>query len=199
LILALNIFLFYIYSEKSDCMKQILGLLFIFSFILNSNAQSYLGRITNQVNFREGPGKEFNTITSLKTGTQIFIVTLETENDFYNIIDINTNKEGYVHKSFVKIGKQVKVNEEGIFSSNGETTSYNAELVIFNNTRLPLTLKINSETFSFDSKEKRTLSIVPGPIDYRASAPGIIPYIGTENLKSKQGYSWEFYIITTYK
>jgi len=180
-------------------MKQLLGTLVILYICVTSFGQSFIGTITKQVNFREGPNKEYNIISSLKSGTQIFIVSLETENDFYNIIDISTNKEGYVHKSFVKIGKQVKENDEGIFSSNGETSSYNSEVVIFNNTKLTLTLKINSVTYSFDPKEKRTLTIEPGTISYRASAPGIIPNIGSENLKSNQGYSWEFYIVTTYK
>ena len=155
--------------------------------------------ITKQVNFREGAGKEYDVIGSMKQGSQIFIVSLETDNDYYNIIDIRTNKEGYVHKSFVKVGKQIKENDQAVFSSSGETTSYNPEVEVFNNTSLTLTLKLNSETYSFNPKEKRTLTIEPGSISYRASAPGIIPNIGTQNLQSNQGYTWQFYIITRYK
>ncbi|MFN8145690.1 MAG: SH3 domain-containing protein [Bacteroidia bacterium] len=76
-------------------------------------SQSYLGWVTKQVNFRQGPGTDYGVISSLKPGTQIFIVSLETENDFYNIIDIATDKEGYIHKSFVKLGEVVeKMKEE---------------------------------------------------------------------------------------
>lgn len=177
-------------------MKHFICLFAILFIGLTTLAQSYLGTITKQVNFREGSGKDYDVMGSLKPGAQIFIVSLETENDYYNIIDIRTDKEGYVHKSFVKLGKQVKENNQGIFSSSGETTSYNPEVEIFNNTNLTLTLKLNSETYSFSSKEKRTLTITPGSISYRASAPGIIPNIGTENLKSNQGYTWQFYIVT---
>jgi len=187
-------------SQSKSILKSTLLFLFIILFTcLNSFAQSYLGTITKQANFREGAGKEFDIIGSLKPGAQIFIVSLETENDFYNIIDIRTNKEGYVHKSFVKLGKQIKENDQDVFSSSGETTSYNPEVEVFNNTTLTLTLKLNSETYSFKPKEKHTLTIEPGAINYRASAPGIIPKIGTQNLQSNQGYTWQFYIITTYK
>jgi len=179
--------------------KPLLSLLTLLFIGLSSFAQSYLGTITKQVSLREGAGKEYNTIRFLKPGSQIFIVSLETENDFYDIIDIKTNKEGYVHKSFVKVGKQIKENDQAVFSSSGETTSYNPEVEVFNNTSLTLTLKLNSETYSFNPKEKRTLTIEPGSISYRASAPGIIPNIGTQNLKSNQGYTWQFYIITRYK
>ena len=186
-------------AQTKAVARHLSFILLIMFCSLTTIAQSYLGTITKQVNFREGAGKDYNVISSLKPGTQIFIVSLDTENDFYDVIDIRTNIEGYVHKSFVKVGKQVKENDQGIFSSSGETTSYNPEVEIFNNTNLTLTLKLNSETYSFSPKEKRTLTISPGAISYRASAPGIIPNIGTENLKSNQGYTWQFYIVTTYK
>jgi hypothetical protein len=162
-------------------------------------AQSFLGTITKQVNFRGGPGIDYNVVGSLKPGTQLFIVSLNAENDFYDVIDIQTNKEGYVHKSFVKVGKQVKENKEGIFSSNGETSSYNPEVEVFNNTRLTLTLKLNDETYSFNAQEKRKITVSPGAISYRASAPGVIPSIGTERVESKEGYTWQFYIVTSNK
>jgi uncharacterized protein YgiM (DUF1202 family) len=162
-------------------------------------AQSYLGTITKQVNFREGPGIDYNVVSSLKPGTQLFIVSLDTENNFYDVIDIQTNKEGYVHKSFVKVGKHVKENDQDIFTSSGETASYNPEIKVFNNTNLTLTLKLNYETYSFDPKVKRTITLSPGMISYRASAPGVIPSIGTESLESKEGYTWQFYIVTTRK
>jgi Bacterial SH3 domain len=184
---------------KFKFIKYLLCLVTVIVIGMNSFAQSYLGTVTKQANFREGAGKEYDVIGSLKTGSQIFIVSLETENDFYNIIDIRTNKEGYIHKSFVKVGKQIKENDQAVFSSSGETTSYNPEVEVFNNTNLTLTLKLNSASYSFNPKEKRTLTIEPGSISYRASAPGIIPNIGTQNLQSNQGYTWQFYIITRYK
>ena len=186
-------------KSKRIFAKPLLCLLVLLFIGLSSFAQSYLGTITKQVSLREGAGKEYNVIRSLKPGSQIFIVSLETENDFYNIIDIKTNKEGYVHKSFVKIGKQVKENDQGIFSPSGETESYNPEIHVYNKTSLSLTLKLGSEIYSFSPKEKKVISVTPGTISFRASAPGVTPYIGTDVLKSNQGYSWEFYIITRYK
>lgn len=176
-------------------MKKIILLLLIFT----SNGifgQSYLGSIIKQVNFREGPGSDYGIIKSLKPGTQIFITSLEIENDYYNIINIATNEEGYVHKSYVKVGRYVSKSSESFFTPNGETSSYESELKIFNNTRKTLTLKMNTESFYFSPYETKNISINPGEYDFRASAPGVIPYIGTEILKSNQGYSWQFYIVS---
>ena len=178
-------------------MKKILLLIF---FILISNAiysQSYLGTVTKQVNFREGSSSDNNIISSLKPNTQIFIISLETENDYYNVIDIATDKEGYVHKSYVKIGKLVSKSNESVFSPTGKSSNYNSEVKIFNNTSKTLTLKLNTELYHFSPHETKNINLTPGEYDFRASAPGVIPYIGTENLNSNQGYSWQFYITTS--
>ena len=177
-------------------MKFLLFLIAILFTGLTSFSQSYLGTITKQAYFREGPGNDYKIIDSLMPDTQIFIISLKAENDFYNIIDIQTNKEGYVHRSFVKRDELIKENDKGVFSSSGKTTSYNPVVEIFNNTSLTLTLKLNSETHSFSPNEKRTLTIEPGLINYRASAPGVIPNFGTQKLQNNQGYTWQFYIIT---
>lgn len=177
-------------------MKNVIFFTFLFLTFLNLHGQSYLGRITKQVNFREGAGTEYPVISSLKFGTQIFIVSKETENDFYNIIDIATNKEGFIHKSFVKVGQEIKKNEEGMFTPNGETEKYDPEIEIYNNTKKILTLKLNSETYSFNPQEKKTIITSPGNCDYRASAPNVIPSIGNEYMRNNQRYTWQFYIVT---
>ena len=178
--------------------KFILTSLFLLS-ILTSIGQSYLGLATKKVNFRSGPGTEYETITSINQGAQLFIVSLETENDFYNVIDIATDKEGYIHKSFVKVGQEIEKNEQGMFTPSGQTTNINPEIEIYNNTNLTMTLKLNSEIYSFSPQQKKTITLSPGNCNYRASAPNVIPNIGTEYMESNQGYSWQFYIVTERK
>lgn len=177
-------------------MKKTIFLSFLLLTFLTSIGQSYLGRITKQVNFRAGAGTDYTVISSLKVGTQIFIVSLETENDFYNVIDISTDKEGYVHKSFVEVGQKVENNEPGMFTPNGQTSNYNPEIEIYNNTQLALTLKLNDVTYSFAPQQIRTITMSPGTCIYRASAPNVIPNVGTEYMESNQRYTWKFYIVT---
>lgn len=119
-------------------MTKLLTLLFISLLSISAMSQSYLGWITSKVNFREQPSTDASILNSLKPGTQIFIVSLETDDDFYNIIDIKTNTEGYVSKKFVKVGTPVKQSAYGIFTPNGESTSYNPAIEIFNNTNITL-------------------------------------------------------------
>lgn len=158
--------------------------------------QSYIGWITKQVNFREGPSTEYKIIKSLPPGTQIFIVSTDSENDYYNIIDIESNNEGFVNKAFIKLGEIVELNEGGIFTPDRTSEEYKPEIEIFNNTNITLTLKLNDEIFSFNTHQKRTISLNPGIYDYRASAPGVIPNIGKEKIESNMVYNWQFYIVT---
>jgi uncharacterized protein YgiM (DUF1202 family) len=177
-------------------MKKIFFLILFFLSAQIGFSQSYLGWVTKQVNFRQGPGTDYDVISSLKPGTQIFIVSLETDNDFYNVIDIAADKEGYIHKSFVKVGQIVEKNESGMFTPSGKTSTDNPEIEIFNNTSRTLTLKLNNDIYSFAPMQKKAITLSPGSYNYRASAPGVIPNIGNESMLSNIRYTWQFYIVT---
>jgi hypothetical protein len=180
-------------------MTKLLSTLGFFFVIFSCFSQSYLGWTTKQVNFRSGPGTEYEIISSLKPGSQIFIISTETENDFYSVIDIATDKEGYLHKSFVKLGDEVEVNNEGIFSVAGKSSNINPQIEVYNNTSITMTLKINNDKYTFAPQEKKTLTSVAGKCSFRASAPGVMPNVGTENIESNVLYNWEFYIVTERK
>jgi hypothetical protein len=176
-------------------MKNLIAfILLLFSNILYS--QSFLGNVTKQVNLRQGPGAEFKVISSLPQGTYLFIVSLKLSNDFYNVIDIEHDLEGYVHKSYVQVGNEIQKNDSGFFTPAARTAEYNPSIEIFNNTDLTLTLKLNDQAYSFASQEKRKIKMQPGTCAYRASAPGVMPNYGNEFMQSNQDYTWEFYIIT---
>lgn len=172
-------------------------ILFFILFTGTIFSQSYLGFITKQVNFRAGPGSDYEIISSLKPGTQIFISSLEADDDFYNIIDIKTDKEGYVHKSFVKVDKIVSEGDGSFIAANGEATGNDTEVNVFNNTTRTMTLKLNSEVYKFDPKETKNIVLTPGDYSFRASAPNVVPSIGTKNFKINGAYKWQFYIVTT--
>jgi hypothetical protein len=159
--------------------KQILTLI-LFFFSLAVYSQSYLGWTTKQVNFRSGPGTNYEIISILQAGNQIFVVSDVPENDFYNVIDIATDKEGYLHKSFVKFGDKIDANSEGIFAITGKSTSEQPQLDIYNNTSITMTLKLDNNRYVFSPQEKKSINYSSGKCSYRASAPGVIPSVGSE-------------------
>ena len=158
-------------------------------------SQSYIGYTTQAANLRQGPGTNYEAIMTLKAGSVVFIVSTTPQNDFYNVIDVDSNYEGYLHRSLVNLVEEVVQSEEPILSYGGaKALGGKAEIEIFNNTHLRLSVKINNETLSFNPRETRTISIESGIINFRASAPGVLPAIGKERLIRNSLYTWEFYL-----
>lgn len=164
----------------------------------NQTSSSYLGWISKSVNFRSGPSKEFAIIKRLDQGKQIFIVSDVPQNGYLNIIDIESNTEGYVYKTFIEFGDKIEKSKGEMFSSKGSTNSYDTQIEIYNNTNLTLTLKLNDIKFQFKPKEKRTISTKPGVVNYIASAPNVIPLNGSKNFEEYSSWTWQFYIQSKY-
>ncbi|PZW40451.1 SH3 domain-containing protein [Mesonia algae] len=177
--------------------KYILTLVLFLNLITVSNAQSYLGYVTKQVNFRTESNTTCKVISSLPRGAALFVISKDKINGFYQVLDIDTNKEGFVHSSFVQLDRILPKNKDGIFTPVGKTSSEKPVIKIFNNTVKTLTLKLNDKLYSFSPKERKTLTLSSGSYSYRASAPGVLPDYGTELMKNSFEYEWSFYISTT--
>jgi len=159
--------------------------------------QSYLAYVNQVVNFRKGPGTEFNIIKALQTGTQIFVISTIDKNGYYNVIDLETNTEGYVYKSYVDLDRVIEINEDDLFVESGQSSSSTvSEVEVYNNTEKVLTVYIGGSSYLFSAQEKRKIDINPGQYDYRVTAPGVLPYLGKDEIVSGFNYSWQFYIIT---
>ena len=101
--------------------KHTLLLIFFLSLVTFSNAQSYLGYVTKQVNFRTESNTICKIISSLPRGTALFVISKDKINEFYQVLNIETNEEGFVHSSFVQLDKMLPKNEDGIFLPIGKT------------------------------------------------------------------------------
>lgn len=177
--------------------KYILILILFLSLTALSNAQSYLGYVSKQVNFRTEANTNCTVISTLQRGTALFIISKEKINGFYQVLNIETNKEGFVHSNFVQLDRELPKNEDGIFTPVGKTSSSKPVIKIHNNTSLTLTLKLNSDLYTFSPQERKTLTLLSGSYTYRASAPGVLPDYGTENMQSNYEYEWSFYVSTS--
>ena len=162
-------------------------------------SQSYLGYVTSSANLRSEPNSNSKIIKTLERGSALFIVSKQKENGYYKVVNIDTDEEGFVYGNNVQVDKEIPKNEAGIFSPTGKSKSYKPSIEIFNNTELTLTLKLNEQSYRFAPKEKKTIKLSPGNYTYRASAPGVMPNYGTENMRSNYNYEWQFYISTSYR
>jgi hypothetical protein len=180
-------------------MKHIYALVFsLLLSVLSAKAQSYLGVIPASVNLREEPSKSAAVLDRLPARSQLFIYSRVPESDFYHVIDIRTDQEGWVHKSLVKVLQPVARNESGLFTPEGSTGGTSCEVSVTNDTSMKVTLKLNSEYYYFDPHQTKALTLSPGSYQYVASAPSVVPYYGDDALQGGSSYSWTFYVETSY-
>lgn len=157
----------------------------------------FIGQITSKVNFRSGPSQSNSIIKSLTAGSQIYIYSNKTINNYYKAIDINTSIIGWVHKDYVRYIEDVEVNYEGAFQSTGYVSNYDSEVNIKNKSAYTIKLIVGSETFTLSPNSLKTVNIKPGNKYYIATAPGVIPASGYQKFDSNNGYEWEFWVSTT--
>jgi hypothetical protein len=158
--------------------------------------QSYLGWTNQAANLRDGPGTNHEIIKTLPAGTQLFIFSRDTKNNFYKVKDIETDTDGYISKPLIDLGETVEAlgPEDSPFERTGELLTRNPEIKIYNNTDRTLTLTLNDDKYVFRSQETKMVIVPPGRYEYMASAPRAIPYYGVDTLKERVSYEWTFYI-----
>ena len=175
-------------------MKKFLLLVCVILVVHFVSGQSYMGTITRKTPLYLVPKPSSTNLKTLEVGSKVFVISLKTDQDHYNVVDIESNYEGFVPKNLVKIGSELKVNKNGMFTEVGKSTSSSPEANIFNNTKLKMTIKIDQEAYTFNPGEKKKLTLKAGTMNYRASAPGVLPSFGSEVFKNNRLYTWEFYI-----
>ena len=159
--------------------------------------QSYFGWVTQDANFRNGPGSNYDILRTLPAGTQIFIFSATAENDFYKVKDIATDTDGYISRSLVRLGEVIpEQSEERPIFDRGRSPEYNPQIEISNNTDRTLSLTLNNERYTFSPRETKSITVLPGRYRYIASAAGVLPNVGNNNFESYYKYTWTFYIGT---
>lgn len=180
-------------------MKIKLFVLILFLFLsFKTFSQSYLGITTAQGNLRETPDLNGNILDVLKINTQLFVYSAELTNDFYKVIDISNDQEGWIHKNLIRLAKALPKAQGGLFTSTGKNDNDYATISVTNNTSLSLTLKLNQKNYYFDPQESKTISLQAGTYEYLASAPSVLPAYGDEDFQVGNSYSWTFYVSSSY-
>lgn len=163
--------------------------------------EKYIAYTTKEVNMRKGPSLQSDVDIVLPQGAVLFVDKTQEENEFYRVLHIDSDREGYVSKKYINFQKKVTKSKGDMFVPTKQSGySYTQPSVkIYNNTKLDMTLNLNGTNYKFKPNEKRTISLKAQSYDFRVSAPGVIPLVGTKTLKYGYDYDWEFYIKTVYR
>jgi hypothetical protein len=179
---------------KLFSVKKHLLVIILISISSAASAQSYLGWTVKNSLLKATPSLSGVTVSKVPVASNIFLISLYNYNGYYNVIDVTTNKEGYIAKANLKVGKEVLKSEGGLFSANGDAKGTVPDVEIFNNTGKVLTLKLSDSTYTIAPNSKNVIALAIGNCEYRASAPGVMPMIGIENVEGGHSYQWQFYL-----
>jgi hypothetical protein len=178
-------------------MRPIITYIFALALISLSSiasAQSYMAYTLKNSLLKTTPSLGGVTLGKVPVSSNMFLISLYNYNGYYNVIDVNTNKEGYIAKANLKVGKEVLKSEGGLFAANGDAKGTVPDVEIFNNTSRVLTLKLNDSTYTVAPNSKNVIALAIGNCEYRASAPGVMPMIGIESVEGGHSYQWQFYM-----
>ena len=156
----------------------------------------FIGQTSSNVNFRTGPSQSNSIIKNLSAGTQVYVYSKKTINDYYKAIDIMTSVIGWVHKKYVNFIQSADINKSGAFQSTGYSASYDSDVKIINKSAYNIKLVVGNEVFSLNPNRTKTVNIKPGNNYYIATAPGVLPASGHQEFESNNAYEWEFWIET---
>jgi len=159
----------------------------------------FLAKSLKRTSLKEDPDSSSRTKLLIPLGAQLYVFS-ETDIDGYiKVIDIKSNKLGYVRKSIIKKIKDLPLSQNNSFEESGESSSTNPEVVIKNKSELTISLIVGGKYFSLSPHTTSTETIDSGDLTYTASAPSVIPLSGVHYFKAGDKYNWTFSIVTSYR
>ena len=171
-------------------MLRLFSIILLF-FSLSVYSQSYLG-YSNQIS--DLVDTNYTSIKHIAKGDALFLITIENQVGYYNVIHIKSNKEGFSPRKHVQIERVVPQTEKNIFTSVIKSEVKDPIVKVRNSSKQVLILKLNNSIIEIAPKEKRTLHLNQGKYYYRVSSQDIEPYYGVENIDNFHLYEWDFYI-----
>jgi hypothetical protein len=143
---------------------------------------------------RERAASDSTALLSLKRGTVLALLNREPKEGFYNVIEIDAGKEGWVSRNDLQIRLTKNPRKESMFKDIETGTTADPQLLIINDSGKVLTVRVGSETYVIDPGGRRQMTLKPGTYPVYASAPGVLPNFGDETFKAGVDRSLRFYI-----
>lgn len=157
-------------------------------------AQHYSVFVTDSVNMYQYPHEDSASVKELLPQELLFCYCDSAINGFYRVIDIASDNEGYVSSGSFQRGKIIPENQRAMFSPEGELNQREPILTVINGTDTTISLRLNDTVYKLSPKEEKVLVLEPGKYRYVASAPGVIPMHGVDELKEYLRYRWRFFV-----
>lgn len=154
--------------------------------------QLLTGHSDKTVNFREGPGMNFNVSNTIDNSNLLVILPGQAVNGFVEVFDVETSSRGYVYKTLISYGDTLLPQNQFFFEKSEENAQGEIELILINGTNKSLFFWINNLAYDLLPHEQKALIFQDENITYFSSVPGVFPIYGKEILKKGYSYRWSF-------
>lgn len=102
---------------------------------------------------------------------------------------------GYVSNYYLTNYKKIDVDSSGSLQKEARTYASTSNIKLNNDCYKTATITIGSKKYTIAPHSSITATgITAGKYKIIASAPGVIPYVGSETIEPGYLYSWKFYI-----
>jgi hypothetical protein len=120
------------------------------------------------------------------------------QNGWYNVIDVQSGKEGWVKENDVKISLTNHPRPQARFTEDYVGSDTAPDVVVLNQTSGDLSLKVEGTFYTLKPHAQLPVSVPAGTFSYYATEPGVIPAQGRQEFKRGYRYTWKFWIETSY-
>ena len=139
---------------------------------------------------------EVSLSTQLKKGSKLAILDRVPTGDFYNVVDMDTNIEGWIHKQSVSIRLTDKPNPLPRLEEVRVRSDLNPTLSVVNQTDRVLSFRIGGQLYTLATNSERNIQLQPKKYKFYASVPGITPIVGERSFSRGIASTWRFYLTT---
>lgn len=152
-----------------------------------------------EVNLREQPDPSSAIIKTLKYGSLLVLISREDNNSWYNVIDVESGKEGWIISKLVDVRYTQNRQPVAQLERQRGNSTKQPEVTITNDSNVTLYLNFGGSRYTIASNDSTSFTISPGQYKFYATSPGILPDFGEENFEMGYKYTWRFYIVTQSK
>jgi hypothetical protein len=145
---------------------------------------------------RSKPATTSAAIATVPRGSALALVNRTKNGPFYNVIHIQSGKEGWVSATDVRAFLTKNKKQQSLFQASRTRGNQNPEVVIANKTVKEMNLKIGETRFVIPANTKKAVVLPAGSHAYYASAPGVMPAFGSRAFEKGYSYTWSFSIHT---
>lgn len=143
----------------------------------------------------EDPDPNSEKIGPLKPGEWTILVSRQVTNDWLNVIQLSSGRQGWVLSDRIRIRYTQHPNEGVDLQTQATGTDAPPVIDVQNNSDSLMYLHIEGEPeISIGQHGEQDVSVAPGVWTYNASAAGVIPLFGNKAFVTGDRYTWSFWI-----